>query len=167
MEPQELGILKGLVHETKAHAKACHKPLANGEAGRRITMGKGTGEEAVFPEHMKLLLVCVNKTHEPICIYNRARYSWEIIPAKAGEAEYVLAVEWRVIIGVFKAEKWFPALSIHFPQLPPEHANWEEQKGRFGFIGIPASNDVKHLYLGKSVPKKWRFRGAPVRYVNF
>jgi len=130
-------------------------------------MGKGTEEEAVFPEHIKLLLVCINKTHEPICIYDRARYSWKINPAKAREAEYILAVERRVIIGVFEADEWFPALKIHFPHLPPEHANWHKQEGRFGFIGSSASKDVELLYLDKCVPKQWRFTGNSIRYVNF
>ena len=130
-------------------------------------MGKRTEEEALFPEQMKLLLVCINKTHEPICIYDRARYSWKINPAKAEEAEYVLAVERGVIIGVFKADKWFPASKNHFGDIPPEHANWHEQNGRFGFIGGHASKDVEHLYLDKGVPKEWGFRGNPVRYVNF
>ena len=130
-------------------------------------MSNGTEEFAAFPEHTKLILVCINKTHEPICIYDRARYSWKINPAKAKEAEYILAVERGVIIGVFEAVEWFPALKIHFPHLPPEHANWHKQEGRFGFVGSSASQDVKYLYLDKCVPKEWGFRGNPVRYVNF
>jgi len=130
-------------------------------------MGKGMEEVAVFPEDMKLLLVCVSKTYESIGVYHAARYSWKINPAKAQEAQYVMAVSMGAIVGVFEADEWFPALKTHFPDLTPEYANWHKQEKRFSFIGRSASKDVEQLYLDKCVPKEWGFRGNPVRYVNF
>ena len=128
-------------------------------------MGRGTEEYAAFPEHMKLLLVCVNETYERIGAYHAARYSWLIKPEKAQQATYVMAVFWGVIVGVFEADKWLPAKETHFSDLPPRHGNWENQGGRFGFVGHPAP-DAEQLYRGKRVPRNWRFRG-PIRYVNF
>ena len=130
-------------------------------------MGKGMEEVAVFPEHMKLLLVCVNKTYESIGAYHAARYSWKINPAKAQEAQYVMAVSMGVIVGVFEADEWFPALKTHFPDLPSGQGNWHRQGKRFGFVGRPAPRDIEQRYLDKSVPKDWGFRGNPIRYVHY
>lgn len=135
-------------------------------------MGKGTEEWAAFPEHMKLLLVCINrthenKTHEPISTYDAARYSWPVKPEKAQQAEYVMAVFRGVIVGVFEADEWFPAQECYFHDLPPGHGNWDKQANRFGFVGRSVSNDVEERYRDKSVPKQWGFTGNSVRYVNF
>jgi hypothetical protein len=132
-----------------------------------ISMGKGTEEYAAFPERTKVLLVCVNKTHESVGTYDAARYSWKISPAKAEQAEYVLAVSKGLIVGVFEADKWLPARKAHFPDIPPEHANWHKQAKRFGFVGRSAPKDIEQLYSGKCVPKYLGFRGNPIRYVNF
>ena len=130
-------------------------------------MGKGTEEVAVFPEHMKLLLVCVNQTYELIGAYHAARYSWLVKPEKAQQVAYVMAVFRGVIVGVFKADKWLPAEEANFPDLPPGHGNWDMQERRFGFVGHPASKDIEQLYVDKGVPKDFGFRGNPIRYVNF
>ena len=129
--------------------------------------GNGNEELAVFPEGMRVLLVCVNKTYRKMDLYHAARYSWPIRPEKARQAEYVMAVFEGTIVGVFKAEEWLPAKKDNFPGLPPGHGNWDKQKGRFGFVGCRASKDIEQPYLNKGVPKEWRFRGIPVRYVNF
>jgi hypothetical protein len=130
-------------------------------------MARSPKEVAVFPEQEKILLVCVNKVYKTINMYDAVRYSWPVKPEKAQEAKYVMAVFRGVIVGVFEADEWFPALKIHFPHLSPEHANWHKQEGRFGFIGSSASKDVELLYLDKYVPKQWRFTGNSIRYVNF
>ncbi len=127
-------------------------------------------EEAVFPDDMKVLLVCVNKVYNPAKIdtYHAARYSWAINPEKAQQAAYVMAVFKGAIVGVFEADEWLPAKKQHFLDLPPEHGNWEHQGNDFGFVGRPASKDIEERYRDKSVPKQWGFgRGNPIRYVNF
>ena len=129
-------------------------------------MCSGTEDLAVFPKHMKMLLVCVNRTYEAEGIYDAARYSWKILLAKAEQAEYVLAVAYGVIVGVFDANEWLPATKSNFPAVSDKHGNWECQSGRFGFVGHSASNDVAVL-VGKRVPAEWGFGGNPVRYVNY
>ncbi len=130
-------------------------------------MGKGTEELAAFPEHMKILLVCVNETYKLIGAYDAARYSWKINPAKAEQAEYVMAVSNGVIVGVFEAKKWLPAQKSNFQEISEEHGNWKHQDDRFGFVGRSASNNFGLLCIDKRVPPKWRFNGNPIRYVNF
>jgi len=82
-------------------------------------MARSPKEVAVFPEQEKLLLVCVNKVYKTINMYDAVRYSWPVKPEKAQEAKYVMAVFRGVIVGVFEADEWFPALKIHFPHLSP------------------------------------------------
>lgn len=129
-------------------------------------MGKGTENVAVFPEYIKLLLVCVNKTYELEGAYDAARYSWKISPAKAEQAKYVMAVAHGIIVGVFEADEWLPARKSNFQNISDKHGNWEHQGGRFGFVGRSVSSDVA-LLLNKCVPPEWGFRGNPIRYVNF
>jgi hypothetical protein len=107
------------------------------------------------------------RTEEQIPTYDAARYSWKIDPTKAEQAEYVIAVSGGIIVGVYKADEWLPATKSHFADIPPGHANWHKQKKRFGFVGHRASRQVEQLYLDKSVPHEWRFKGNPIRYVSF
>jgi hypothetical protein len=130
-------------------------------------MGNGTKEVAEFPEHTKLLLICINQTYEKWGPYTAARYSWKITPEKAEQAEYMLAVFRGTIVGVFKAVKWLPATKGNFPDIPDEHGNWKKQSDRFGFRGSEAPKDVETCYIWKHVPPEWGFKGNPIRYVNF
>jgi hypothetical protein len=130
-------------------------------------MGRGAQDFAVFPENTKVLLVCINKTAKgTVSTYDVARYSWKINPTKAKQAKYVMAVSKGIIVGVYEADDWLPATKAHFADIPSEHANWDRQKNRFGFVGGPASKDAS-FYIDKCVAAKWRFRGNPIRYVNF
>jgi hypothetical protein len=42
------------------------------------------------------------------------------------------------------------------------------RKGRFGFEGRPANEEIKKLYVHKRVPDEYRPKGAanPIRYVG-
>jgi uncharacterized protein len=133
-----------------------------------ITMGKRTDEFAEFPEHTKLLLICINRTYEKWGPCIAVRYSWKVDPIKAAHAELVLAVFRGKIVGVYEADGWLAATKENFsPGIPDEHGNWNKQAGRFGFHGCEAPEDVKTRYIGKSIPPKWKFRGNPIRHVNF
>ena len=139
-------------------------------------MGTGTEEFAAFPEHTRLHLVCVSETFRPLesphapghlSPYNASRYSWKIDTLKAKRAEYVMGVCHGDIVGVFQADEWLPAKKANFTDIPDNHGNWGEQKGRFGFRGSEAPIDVKNRFIGKKVPPEWRFKGNSVLYVNF
>jgi len=125
---------------------------------------------AHFPERAKLLLICVNKTIERpnLTLLDAVRYSWMLSPERAEQAEYVLAVAHGLILGVYVvAPPWMPAKKSNFPDIPEDHGNWENQKGRYGFRGHKAPSDVWDSYYGKRVPDGWRNHGSPIRYVHF
>jgi hypothetical protein len=131
-------------------------------------MGKGTKEVAEFPENTKLLLICINQTYAKWGADIAVRYSWKINPTKAAQAELVLAVCHGVIEGVFEAKEWLAATKENFSgDIPPEQGNWDKQEDRFGFRGSEAPSNIKGIYFRKGVPKKWGFKGNPIRYVNF
>jgi hypothetical protein len=124
---------------------------------------------ARFPDHEKLLLICVNKTIEQVCIgqlqlLDAVRYSWKLNRYNAAQADYVLAVAHGLIMGVYVAEVWLEANKGHFPDIPDSHGNWGKQKGRYGFRGRKAPDDIWDRYVGKKIDDKWRGHGAPIRY---
>ena len=125
-------------------------------------------DEAVF-QH-KLILISVNRTGKiaQISLYDAVRYSWKISPERAEKADYVLAVTDGEIVGAFEANEWLPATKDNFPEFSPADRPWGIREGRWAFRGREAPVDVKALYLGKSVPKELRKRGAanPIRYVG-
>jgi|SRR5271155_3539687 len=130
-------------------------------------MTTGAVKVAEFANETKLLLICVNETYPELKPYDAVRYSWKISLPKAAQADYVLAV-WRGdIVGVFGEAKWLPAEKVNFRDISDERGNWKKQKGRFGFHGNEAPNDIQERYLGKRIPSEWRHKGNPIRYVNF
>lgn len=79
---------------------------------------------------------------------------------KAEKADYVLAVEQGIIVGVFKAHEWKKATKIQFPEFN-QYIN-----GRFGFVGEEAEKEILQKYLRKRIPDEYRKKGAsnPIRY---
>jgi len=127
-----------------------------------------TADTADFPDRAKLLLMCVNKTVEwpHLTLLDAVRYSWKVSPDRADGADYVLAVAYGLILGVYEVEKWMAANRENFPDIPEDHGNWKNQKGRYGFRGNKAPKNVWDGYVGKRVPDEWRNHGAPIRYVH-
>jgi uncharacterized protein len=115
-------------------------------------------KEASF-QH-RVLLINVNRSVIEKDVYDAVRYAWKIDPKKAGRAEFVLAVQQGLIIGVFVADQWLEATPENFPGFPltdPE---------RWGFRGHEATDEIVKLYLRHRVPDSMRKKGAanPVRY---
>ena len=127
-----------------------------------------TADAAVFPDQTKLLLISINETigNPKLTLYDAVRYSWKVLPRRAEEAEYVLAVAHGLIVGVFEAEEWLPAEKTNFLDISDEHGNWNNQHGRSGFRGHEASTDIRRLYRGKRVPDERRPGQNPIHYVN-
>lgn len=114
-------------------------------------------EEAVFRHNA--LLINVNRTATEMSLYEATRYAWRIDKMRATRADVVLAVQHGIIVGAFIAEKWLEATEDNF-------SGREEVPGRYGFVGRTAPEDTQKEYIGKSVPARYRWRGAanPIRY---
>lgn len=105
----------------------------------------------------KILVLCVNRTANEEDTYEAVRYAWKLDPKRAEKADYVLALQQGLVIGVFVPKKWLPATKI---------PGREDFLDRWGFVGEEASAIIKEHYLGKRLPDSMRKKGAanPVRY---
>lgn len=108
-------------------------------------------------EH-SVLMIKINQSIKERPIYEATRYAWRIDQSKAKKAEYVIAVEYGIIVGVFKAIEW--------KEVTMENGFSIEYKGRYGFVGEKAPNEVEEIYLNKKIPSKYRKGGAsnPILY---
>lgn len=116
-------------------------------------------EEAIFDHN--IAMVIINKSFEERTAYDAARYAWRVNPEIIGQADYILAVAYGEIIGVFIADQWKSATLENFPEYPDVAA-----EGRFGFIGRDAPKEIVQRYLFKRIPIEYRRKGmaAPIRY---
>jgi hypothetical protein len=107
----------------------------------------------------KALLISVNQSAVEASLYESIRYAWKINPAKAKQAEVILATRQGEIVGAFIADKWLEATAANFQGREPV-------PGRFGFVGREADDSIKKEYVGKRVPDEYRKPGAanPVKY---
>lgn len=108
----------------------------------------------------KIILININRTVDNREIYDCVRFAWKIDVDRARKAEYVLAIEKGIIIGVFKPLQWHLARKQYFPEFE-DHTN-----KRYGFIGEEAMEDIRSLYIGKRIPDEFRKKGAanPIKY---
>ncbi len=120
-------------------------------------VNKYHAEPAVF-QH-RAVIISVNRSALETSLYEATRYAWVLSPAKASRAEIVVAVRFGVIVAVFVATEWRPAVPEHFP-------GYEPVTGRHGFIGAEAPAAIRQQYLGKRLPDEFRKRGAsnPIKY---
>lgn len=109
----------------------------------------------------KTIIITINRSSEDKSPYDAVRYAWKMSKNKVREAEIVVASVRGVIKGVFVPERWLDATPKNFPQLCTEAG-----KGRIGFEGRDAPQELQDLYLNKRIPEEYRKRGAanPIRY---
>lgn len=110
------------------------------------------------------VVISVNKSINKWSCYNAVRYAWKISATRVRRADIVLAVDRRLIVGVFVAKEWLPATKENFP----DRAENSGSPGRFGFIGHEASAEIQQIYLHKRLPEWFRKPGAanPIKYVG-
>jgi hypothetical protein len=117
-----------------------------------------SAEPAVFRH--KALLISVNRSSAERSLYDATRYAWKLSPAKAKQAEVILATVQGLIVGAFVADEWLEVTAENFP-IPEDSSG-----GRYGFIGQEAPEELQRMYVGKRVPDEYRKHGAanPIKY---
>jgi hypothetical protein len=123
---------------------------------REITR-RYTADPASFRH--RALLISINRSAADSSLYEATRFAWKISRTKAMKAEVVLATLQGLIVGAFIASDWLDATAENFP-------GRSDMPGRLGFVGREASDEIKALYLNKSIPDEFRKRGAanPIKY---
>jgi hypothetical protein len=134
--------------------------LGNAEFGAMHALEivrRDAAEPAQF-QH-RALLISVNRSAADASLCEATRFAWKISPAKARQAEVILATLQGMIVGAFVADAWLEATTENFPGRDPV-------PGRIGFVGSDAPDEIRRMYLGKRVPDEYRRPGAanPVKY---
>ncbi len=152
--------------EVEAALIDAYAGLSNEQGGHNNDFGSSHAKEIIqryqteiMDFQHKALLISVNRSATEKELYEAVRYAWRINATRASEADIVIATVQGVGKGVFFVDKWLPATSENFP-------GRETRKGRYGFIGREADDDIKKQYIGKRVPDEYRRKGAasPCKY---
>ena len=115
-----------------------------------------------FEVREPLILISMHGTHdEGRTVYDAVRYAWKVRLASVTPRKLVLANYRGKVIGAFRPHRWLEATEENFPM-------WHTIEGRYGFEGEEAEESVKHQYVGKLVPERYRRQGAanPVKYCD-
>ncbi|MCH5234825.1 MAG: hypothetical protein J1E16_05985 [Muribaculaceae bacterium] len=105
----------------------------------------------------KLLAISLNQSLEGPSLYERVRGNWKLNRKRVEKVDYVLAVYDRVIIGVFKPEKWEEVEDI---------ASNIKKRHRLKFSGeIVEDKDILDRYLYKKLPAKSKGNANPIKYL--
>ncbi len=115
-------------------------------------------ENAKFVHNV--ILITVNQTIKERQAMDAVRYAWKIDVRRARKADYVLAVAFGMIVGVYVAEEWLPATPENFPGFPLT----DPTCSRFGFRAREAPDDVKAIYLHKRAPPRKKGDIGPFHY---
>lgn len=129
---------------------ASHPVTTSGEKAQVLAV---TEEDAVF-------IVSINRSYPDFDVYDAARYAWRISPRRARDIRYVLATKDRRVVGVFEPSGWKPATKDNFPEFE------KQMPGRIGFVGRPAGPAAMSRYLGRELPREFRFSGNGYRYAG-
>lgn len=119
-----------------------------------------TEEFIDFPNCPKFVLIKINDYNinknggiEDNGIYKACRWCWKINPKRANHYPYVLAVRYGIVVGVYKVKD----------------NGWKKVGGeseRSYFDGEEADEEIKKIFLGKKIPKKYRHRQNPASYCD-
>lgn len=150
VEAALIDAFPGLSNEVGGHNSGDRGPMHVWEIKQRYE-----AEPIVF--HHKALVISINRTATSRELYDATRYAWRIDPAKAREADFVLAEQSGLVVAVFKVSDWYKSSSKHFEGFP-------SAPGRWGFVGEPAPAEIARLYVHKRTPVRAKGAANPVRY---
>lgn len=152
VEAAPIDAYPGLTNIMGGHGSSDYGPMHHKQIVERYT-----AREMVFKH--KILLISVNRTSAEEDLYKATQHAWKINPSRAMKADFVVATVQGLGKGVFKVSEWLEATEENFP-------GREVIKGRHGFKGDYAPEDIANQYVGARTPEKYRKRGAsnPVKY---
>lgn len=117
---------------------------------------KYEAEPAVF--NHPVLLITIDRSEASRSTYEATRFAWKIDPERAN-GRIILACVRGLIVDAFDDAEWLEAMPTNFP-------GREARPGRYGFLGKPASEDIRRLYVGKRAPERKQGAANPIRYFN-
>jgi len=108
-------------------------------------------------EH-NVVIININKgysqTKSNISIYEATKQAWVINKKRLPSIQYVLSEFQGIIVGVFKVNNWYQV-----------ETNNNKLNNRWGFNGEEATDEIKKIYMNKSIAHtKKRGAANPIRY---
>lgn len=152
----------GLSNEQGGYHSADRGPMNAGDIVARYALPP-------VPDNTGHKLILININHsdksDHLTLLDKVRFAWRISPDRAKQADYVMAVVRGVVLGAFVAHKWLPATDIRLG-VPLT----TDLKGRFGFIGERAPQEIWDLYVGRHGKRiddnNMKHVQNPIRYYN-
>lgn len=99
-----------------------------------------------------LAIIKINRSYKEgmstLELYDVTRGCWKRRLESVRAVEYVLAVAYGVVKEVYKVDRWVPADELSRETIPFDA---EKEKGRVGFFGAVADDEIRNLYIEKSV----------------
>ncbi|MFC0281523.1 hypothetical protein EP867_19185 [Falsigemmobacter intermedius] len=116
-----------------------------------------TAEKVVY--HHAVIEILVRFVGVGPALYDQTRFAWKLSPKSAEACDYIFAVRNGIVREVYKADRWVPANDPALGALAEESL-----AKRWAFIGAPAPEDIRALYVGKSVERREPGAANPIRY---
>ncbi len=115
-----------------------------------------------------IAIIKINKSYHSdmsaLELYDVTRGCWKRKLESVQIADVVLAVSFGEVVEVYHADKWVPADELNRETIPFDA---ELEKGRIGFIGTVADENIRNKYIGKSVAGLYkRGEADPVKIVR-
>lgn len=96
-----------------------------------------------------------NRGNSSDAIYLATKQAWVVGEHRRNTVQYALSEYSGIIIEVFQIEEWYP---IYIPNA--------KRQNRWGFNGTVAGNDVRDLYINKSIAHtKKKGAANPIKYI--
>ena len=112
-----------------------------------------------YPNCPKFIMIKINDYNinknggvENNGIYKAVRWCWKVRPSRANKYQYVLAVRYGIVVGVYQINE----------------NGWKkvENSARAYFDGVEAPEEIKKFFLNKKVPERFRRRQNPASYCD-
>lgn len=157
----------------------CGLLLSNIQGGHNsIEKGLMTSEEIIRLYNAQPLdnigsdcvLININKTYVrgngADAIYQATKETWLISKAKLNQIKYVLSEYRGLVVEVFEVEEWYSKQRQKNKTIDKENnIKIQVDVTGYGFYGKPASDEIRNLYVNKSVKlKKTKGQANVIRY---
>ncbi|MBT5517608.1 MAG: hypothetical protein HOK33_01550 [Rhodobiaceae bacterium] len=147
----------GLTNIAGGHGSSERGPASAQQLNQRYC-----AEQIVLEPGMKVMAINVRKSEDERDYYDAVRFAWRVSKTRAERAELVFAVSDGICRGVFIPEEWLEATPKNFPNLTEKRL-----KGRHGFVGKEAPDEIVKKYRMKRMPDEFKRRkgmASPILY---
>lgn len=111
------------------------------------------------------ILININRKYERgkggQSIYQATKETWTIKKSRLSQLKYVLSEYRGLIVEVFEVEEWYEKERGYLPH----SKKYGQTKIGYGFNGVPALDEIRKLYINKSIAHtKKRGAASAIRY---